>query len=196
MYLPKFKQSQAKYTSGGEYFVVATGEEYRGFYVQTSKGILYSGKTVQRGVSQELREYIDPETTFDRPVPEKYDNIRKDSEGLELKVTRSLPKHIPQRNDLQPYILRFFAKSKVTGVILEISQETFLELESQSTLYHYPSYDITYLKWYTTYPVEDTTIGTYIQKGSKSRNLEEILKTEKALPGISQYLTDPAELIL
>jgi hypothetical protein len=44
--------------------------------------------------------------------------------------------------------------------------------------------------------VEDTTIGAYIQKGSKSRNLEEILKTEKALPGISQYLTDPAELIL
>lgn len=195
MYLPKFKQRPATYTAGNEYFVQETGEEYIGFYVVTSKGEAYTGKTIERGFSKKLLSFKE---TPEQPAPlaEVYDFIKKDSESFALKQTEELPRYIPVKNDLVPFINRFFAKSRVTGTIIEISRETYLELQSKSTKYHHPSYQIVTLNWYISFPVEDITTGPYKQKGSRTKNLEEITKAEKALPGIAQYLSDPTELIL
>lgn len=194
-YLPKFKQTKPKYTSGGEYRDSTTGQEYTGFYFTTSKGEAYTGTSMVRGQSKLLVRDTQ-RGDFDIQVDETaYDFIKKDAKLLDLRTTEELPTFTPERNDFSSYLVRYFAKRHSDGSIKEISQDTYKELKNETTKYHYPSYTVTYLTWYTTYPVEDIKNGSYIIKGSKNRNLEEISKAEKVMPGIVFYLADPTELI-
>jgi len=196
MYIPKFKQTLAKYTDGAEFDLEATGETYRGFYVKTSKGEYFTGKRYLRGASQKLIEKNISNQTYLTPTPEEYDNIKQDRESLELKKTLPVPSYVPSKQYQDTSIYRYFAKSKITGSILEVSNQTYNELLSRDTKYHYPSYNILQLEWFVNSPAEDIVRNGYILEGSISKNKRQILLAEKALPGISQYLTDPAELIL
>lgn len=196
MYIPKFKQTLAKYTDGAEFDLESTGETYKGFYVKTSKGEYFTGKRYLRGASQKLVEKNIGNQNYLTPVPEEYDNIKQDRESLQLKKTLQVPSHIPTKQYQDTSIYRYFARSKVTGNILEVSNQTYNELLSRNTKYHYLSYDILQLEWFVSSPAEDIVRNGYTLEGSISKNRRQILLAEKALPGISQYLTDPTELIL
>ena len=195
MYLPKFKQTPAYYTNGREYYNPATGEEYVGYYFLTSTQQAYSGKSMTRGTSILLSRYEQSPREPQSIIEGEYDVIKQDRKATQLKVTEALPHHTPERNDFKGYVDRYFAKNKATGSIIEISLETYLELKSESTKYHYPSYLIVNLRWHTTYPVDDMQNNSYIIKGSRTKNAEEVAKAEKVLPGISTYLVDLTELI-
>jgi len=196
MYIPKFKQTLAKYTDGAEFDIESTGETYRGFYVKTSKGEYFTGRGYLRGTSQKLIEKNISNQNYLTPVPEEYDNIKQDRESLQLKKTLQVPSYIPTKRYQDTSIYRYFAKSKVTGSILEISNETYNELLSKNVKYHYPSYDILQLEWFVSSPAEDIVRNGYILEGSINKNKRQIVLAERTLPGISEYLTDPTELIL
>ena len=194
MYIPLFKQTSEKYTDGKSFIEQETGKPYKGFYIETSSGEIYSGRVYSRGVSKKLIRSI-TNTGANTPIPEEYDFIKRDTTALNLKTTLPVPTHIPTKRYEDKYIYRYFAQRKADRSIIEISNEVFLELKSESTVYHYPSYSILQMVWYVGSPIEDRTISGVLQKGSLTKNREEITKAEKILPGISQLL-DPMMLLL
>lgn len=194
-YLPKFKQSQAKYTPGQEFRYADTQQEYSGMYFVTSRGEFYSGESMKRSFSRLLVPYSRRGEQNEYLEVTAYDIIKKDSTSFDLRQTAEVPKHIPVRNEATAFTLRYFAQRKSDSSITEISVQTYEKLKNKSTEYHYPSYNITFLKWYTYYPVEDSKNGSYIIQGSKSKNREEVNKAERVLPGISEYLSNLSELV-
>lgn len=194
MYIPLFKQTPAKYTDGKTLIVEATGKPYKGYYIEISSGDIYSGKVYSREASKKLiRSITNP--SVNTPIPEDYDFIKQDTTALNLKETLSVPSHIPTKRYEDTYIYRYFAQKKADSSIIEISNVTYLELLSQSTVYHYPSYKILQMVWYVGSPIEDRVINGVLQKGALTKNREEITRAEKTIQGISQLL-DPKTLVI
>jgi hypothetical protein len=196
MYLPKFKTTKARYTPGSQYVVKSTEENYIGYYVISSQGVPYSGREfvqnaslelvsrVTQGVEQQEKEYV-PYTN--------YDTVRKQQKEYNLRSTLDLPVHIFIPDFEFEINKRFFAKSKVTQAIKEISREVYLELSGKTTKYHYPTYEILAMDWYVTGAVGDFQNGSYLIEGIRTKNTKEIAKAEKSMPGISQVVTNPLQ---
>lgn len=195
MYIPKFKQTPPRHTRGAEYKLEDTSETYTGFYFETSNQEYYTGRSYARGVSKKLVAQVDQTSGPETPIPQRYDDLKKDSTSLQLTVTLKLPLHIPTKNFQDIFIYRYFAKSKIDFSILEISNETYNLLLNKSTKYHYPTFDILSIQWYVSSPSTDLIRDGFLQEGSITKNKRQIINAERKLPGISQYLTDPAELI-
>lgn len=195
MYIPKFKQTLPRYTNGEEYKLESTGETYTGFYFETSNQEYYTGRSYARGASKKLVAQVDQTLGTETPIPQRYDDLKQDKTSLQLTVTLKLPLHIPTKNFQDIFIFRYFAKSKIDFSILEISKETYDLLFNKSTKYHYPTFDILALQWYVSSPSTDLIRDGFLQEGSITKNKKQVVNAERKLPGISQYLTDPAELI-
>lgn len=198
MYIPKFKQSKARYTDGTKYYVAETNTSYQGYYIETSKGEYFTGTTYRRGVSKLLLPVVSDipgESGVTAPFPLEYDNVKQDPTSYNLRETAILPVYTPKAIEGKQYIFRYFAQKKADNIIQEISLETYTELQAQSTKYHYPGYRIVRVIWHTYIPVDDLQNSSYIIKGSRTKNAEEVAKAEKVLPGISTYLVDLTELI-
>jgi hypothetical protein len=196
MYLPKFKTTKARYTPGSQYTVKSTGENYIGYYVLSSQGVPYSGKEFIQNASQELVSIVvqGVEQQEKEYVPyTDYDTVRKQQKEYDLRSTLDLPVHIFIPDFEFEINKRFFAKSKVTQAIKEISREVYLELSSKTTKYHYPTYEILAMDWYVTGAVGDFQNGSYLIEGIRTKNTKEIAKAEKSMPGISQVVTNPLQ---
>lgn len=195
MYIPKFKQTTASHTNGEEYKLESSGEAYTGFYFETSKQEYFTGRSYARGVSKKLVLQNVQNLSTETPIPQRYDDLKQDSTSLQLTITLKLPLHKPTKNFQDIFIYRYFAKSKIDFSILEISNETYNLLLNKSTKYHYPTFDILSIQWYVSSPSTDLIRDGFLQEGSVTKNKRQIFNAERKLPGISQYLTDPAELI-
>jgi len=196
MYLPKFKTTKAKYTTGSEYAIRSTGENYVGYYILSSQGIPYSGKQFIQNSSQELIAQvaeIPAENIQEFVRYTDYDEIRKREDEYKLRTTLPLPVHIFTPDFEYEINKRFFAKSKVTQAIVEISREDYLELSKKTLKYHYPSYDIVIVDWYVRGAVGDFQNGSYLIEGIRTKNTREVQKANKVMPGISQVLTNPLQ---
>ncbi len=195
MYLPKFKITPPKYTYGEEYELTTTGEAYTGYYFTDSSGQAYSGKAPGEGDNTALKlvNTFVAEINRDRPDLTDYDVIVNDPNLFALRKTLPLPAYYPIPDPQQSAMLRYFAKEKVTGQILEISKSTYQELRRKSNLYFYPGYDILELLWIIQGSVEDTVSGSYTIPGIKSKNKKQLEQAEKTMPGISSFLTDLAQ---
>jgi len=192
MYLPKFKVTTPQYTYGDEYELSTTGAAYTGFYFKSSTGQAYTGKVPGDGENTLLNVSRDFRADFERDQPylTDYDVLVNDPNLFALRKTLPLPPHYPMPSSQESAIMRYFAKEKVTGQIIEISKSTYQELKRKTTLYFYPGYDILEMMWIIQGSVEDTTSGAYIIPGIKSKNKKQLEQAEKTLPGISAVLTD------
>jgi hypothetical protein len=84
------------------------------------------------------------------------------------------------------FITRYFLKHKVTGTIVEISQEDYkLELSNPQSYRQLVAID-----WIITGPVDDYEVSGHIYEGSKTKNRAAVLQAEEVMPGISNYITD------
>lgn len=190
MYIPRFKLTPPAHTSGGEYADKLTGQDYSGYYVITSKGVVYSGQFFDKNQSRELRKIGGEANQSERAyIPEDYDIILNKSESqLKIKNTATLPLHRYTPNYDFPINKRFFAKSRIDNTITEISKEVYIELENKTSTYHFPTYQTLVLEWHVTAPLEDTSTGSYIIEGSNTKNRKAVLKAEQSFQGISEYL--------
>jgi hypothetical protein len=195
MYVPAFKQTKPLYTQGGEFLLEDTLTSYKGYYIKLANGDAYTGTAYARSTSKRLVTASIQDTQQQELVAIDYDIITQNEESLKLTRTLPLPSYIARRNDQDSEIQRFFAKSKVSGRIQEISRQTFLSLESRETTYHYPSYEILQINWYINSPVEDTVLGGYFVEGSIGKNKKQILQAERLMTGISQILS-PEQLVV
>ena len=197
MYLPKFKITEPLYTYGDEFYSAITGAAYEGAYFVTSKGKYYSGVTFNKEVSQELLKFSEEGTqsTNRPPLREKYDNVANTS-NADLKIKESSP--VPSYTYIPNYSVdierRFFAKSKINSSIIEIDINTYRELYGKTATYHHPTYDVLFIDWDLSSPVEDSKNGSYIIEGSKSKNRKQVLKVDKTFKGIYNYLVQNQQL--
>ena len=198
MYLPKFKVTEPQYTYGDEYELSTTGLVYTGFYFKSSTGQAYTGKAPGDGENTLLNVSRDFRTDFelDQPYLTDYDVLVNDPNLFALRKTLPLPPHYPMPSTQESAIIRYFAKEKVTGQIIEISKSTYQALKKKSTLYFYPGYDILELLWIIQGSVEDTVNGSYTIPGIKSKNKKQLQQAEKIMPGISLLLVDLAQFVI
>ena len=140
MYLPKFKVTEPQYTYGDEYELSTTGLVYTGFYFKSSTGQAYTGKAPGDGENTLLNVSRDFRTDFERDQPylTDYDVLVNDPNLFALRKTLPLPPHYPMPSTQESAIMRYFAKEKVTGQIIEISKSTYQALKKKSTLYFHP----------------------------------------------------------
>ena len=196
MYLPKFRVIKAEYTAGSQYALKSTGENYIGYYVLSADRVPYTGREFVQNTSQELVSLIveNQEDQVKAYLPyTKYDTLRKQVSEYNLRSTLPLPVHIFIPDFAFQFNKRFFAKSKITQGIIEISRENYFELEKKTDKFHYPSFDTVIVDWYVLGAVGDFQNGPYLIEGIRTKNTREVLKAEKSLPGISQLLTNPLQ---
>ena len=195
MYLPKFKITAPLYTFGSEFIVAETGRDYIGTYFKTSKGDYYTGSFYSKKTSLRLIQVIaNEDSTFVVPR-ETYDFAAKVTTGnLRLKNTQAVPAYIYIPDYAFKINRRFFAKSKINSSIIEIDINTYRELYGKTATYHHPTYDILFLDWDLSSPVEDSKNGSYIIEGSKSKNRKQVLKVDKTFKGIYDYLVQNQQL--
>lgn len=195
MYLPKFKITTPLFTFGSEFIIAETGQDYVGNYIKTSKGDYYSGTTFNKNTSRRLISVIDNANTSFTVSRETYDLVANvNNSGLRLKTTVSLPSHVYIPNYEIDINRRFFAKSKINSSIIEIDINTYRELYGKTATYHHPTYDILFIDWDLSSPVEDSKNGSYIIEGSKSKNRKQVLKVDKTFKGIYDYLVQNQQL--
>lgn len=193
MYIPKFKQTKPLYTSGGQLSYKDDRGSYVGYYVKTSKGRYYVNTNV--GIPYYELEEVNTklETAQDYVDKVRYDNLHADENIYDLRTSSMLPSfvHTTRASEFK----RYFAKSKITNSITEISQETYTELTGQSSKYHWPSYNTLELTWNIGSPVADMKKGSYIIKGSETKNKEAVLAADKKMQGLAQLLTDYTQFV-
>lgn len=178
-YFPEFAYTKPKSTSGGEFAVKSTGDEYKGFYIQTGDDKYYSGKTPQdNGV--ELVE-LSPNYLEDlMPLVVNIPNLLKGFFKFTLKKGDSR-KGVTQRYFIQP---------KTTKKISEVDQTTYLQAQNQL-----PNYNFAQVDWIIKGPADDQTINGYPFEGAASKNKKAIQALESQMPGISTFVTNYSELV-
>jgi len=198
MYLPKFKVTAPQYTYGDEYELSTTGLVYTGFYFKNSAGQAYTGKVPGDGENTLLNVSRDFRADFERDQPylTDYDVLVNDPNLFALRKTLPLPPYYPTPSSQESAIMRYFAKEKVTGQIIEISKSTHQELRRKSNTFFYPGYDILEILWIIQGSVEDTMSGSYTIPGIKSKNKKQLQQAEKTMPGISLFLADLAQFAI
>ena len=195
MYLPKFKTTAPLYTFGSEFIIAETGRDYIGTYFKTSKGDYYTGSSYSKETSLRLIQVVaNEDSTFVVPR-ETYDFAAKVTTGnLRFKNTQAVPAYIYIPDYELKINRRFFAKSKINSSIIEIDINTYRELYGKTATYHHPTYDILFIDWDLSSPVEDSKNGSYIIEGSKSKNRKQVLKADKTFKGIYDYLVQNQQL--
>ena len=136
MYIPKFKQTKALYTPGGEYMYKETKDDYVGNYVKTSKNRFYVANAVGKSQFEIIPIYVNL-AAEERVDPIRYDELHARKEITDMRITDRLPDHQPVVASYD--VVRFFAKHKAKGFIQEISVETYEELTGRSSTYHWPN---------------------------------------------------------
>lgn len=149
MYYPKSQIKPNLYTSGGEYILSTTGENYLGYYYLTSTGQKYTGKNPQQGPNILLQ---DIQTSTDTSPFVDLLNINQ----LASSPSPSLPNRtIPQFNPNPPtqqeqqngQYTRYFCKRNNELKYIEINFNTFTLLSTQSPQIAWDLYTPTFVLW-------------------------------------------------
>lgn len=203
MYLPKFKYEGNLFTSGGEYTLKATGDEYKGYYFKTYKGEFYTGIAPSlKDTNQQLLPIQETEREFGTLQSDEvllYDEIYNNPHEFSLKSTQEVPSYTPVitvGDSINGFFIRYFAQNTVTKQIQEIEKTVYTDLESKSVKYFYKNYSVVRLYWFLSGEIEDTQSGPYKLPGVRTKNTESIKTAEKIMPGLSQYLTNPLEFVV
>lgn len=178
-YLPAFTYTDPKSTSGGEFVVKRTGDEYKGFYIKTAENKFYSG-TKPEDNGEELEEMT---STFVEDLMPLSVNIAGLLKGF---FKPSLKKGDSRKGVLQ----RFFIQPKTTQKISEVDLDTYTQAQDQLVNYNFAQVD-----WNIKGPANDQMINGYPFEGAASKNKKAIQALESQMPGISTFITNYSELV-
>lgn len=127
-----------------------------------------------------------------------YDNVIKDDDVFNLRVTKPLESFTPTISEEDRkigFIVRYFAQRLSDGEVLEISPQAFKSISTKQSEYHYPSYIVGRTEWKISGPVANEDINGYIVLGAEEINKSILSSLEKVLPNIRTYLTDPTQFV-
>lgn len=116
------------------------------------------------------------------------------ADETEINFNATVTEILPSEKVYVGVTRKYFAMHRSDKTILEISLRTYRELVAKSNKYDHLLYVVGMLTWDTTNPVEDVIQGKYLLEGSNTKNLREVEKLEKTLPGLKDYLVLKGEL--
>jgi hypothetical protein len=210
---PKNKIKKNLFTSGGEFVLKTSKEQYTGYYYKTSQGY-YTGQEPTDPSIDSHKELNDIRRKTKRK--NKFINfVRKTStivgKGIALAASAKsiidriinfpeLLLYYPQPSEADyknKYIFRYFIKNNVTNKFYELSPEDYTTILPQiNSLRADDVYKIGTVKWYIAGYLEDYSENNIKIKGVLTLNHEELSTSETKLPGISSYLFDLSEFFL
>jgi hypothetical protein len=203
MYYPKSQIRTNLYTNGGE-FITPNGEDYTGFYYETSNGEKYTGKAPNNPPNLPL---IQPQS-LDQNIPEVTQNrfIEFDLQGgkdgntsttldpnyynsfldFSSSIKRSLPTPIQtlpaqQDKDLGVF-LRYFCKKNNENIYVEIDKEQFTKLQSKDKTIAWDLYTPKQVLW----QIKGDKTQTY----NANKNNVSLIEQRDKWYGFTQYFKD------
>ena len=203
MYYPKSQIRTNLYTNGGE-FITPNGEDYTGFYYETSNGEKYTGKAPNNPPNLPL---FQPQS-LDQNIPEVTQNrfIEFDLEGgkdgdtsttldpnyynsfldFSSSIKRSLPTPIQtlptqQDKDLGVF-LRYFCKKNNENIYVEIDKEQFTKLQSKDKTIAWDLYTPKQVLW----QIKGDKTQTY----NANKNNVSLIEQRDKWYGFTQYFKD------
>jgi len=185
-YYPKSQVKTSLYTPGNEYALSTTGENYIGYYYETSTGQAFSGKNPQQGLNIPLVIFT--------PSPSnspQFDGPSTQITSLNSTISPSLPtRFLPPPNPTLPtdqdkqkgQFTRYFCKKTNELVYIEISKTTFTQLSTKSPDIAWDLYDPISLLW----QIEGNKEQVY-----KSNKISvQLIEQRNKWYGFSQYFKD------
>jgi hypothetical protein len=193
MYFPKSQIKSNLYTTGGEYILSTTKENYKGYYYETSGRTKYTGKTPQDPPASEL---ILADTNPINPVAQNsnipvilnqnnfenttYFNL-KNINTFEISLT---PVYFPTQPTQQDYQIgefrRYFCKKTNEIQYIEISKDQFDLLVAKDPQILWQLYFPFFIPW-------DIT-GTKEQVARVNKNIVDLTIKNLKLPRFNDYI--------
>lgn len=173
-YFPK-SQYKLKYTPGKQFRLITTKEEYKGWYIKTSRNSFYTG-TEPTPDAKELERI-----SFGELVGDAVSNLA--DAALLILAQKALQLALGA-------IDRFFAKNKRTKKIIEITRDEIYTYSQN------PLYEVGKLTWTIIGPAEDQVINGYKYEGAISKNKKAVEELDKTLPGIKNTVTNYKQLVV
>jgi len=177
-YMPEFNYKKPKSTSGGEFVIKKTGDEYKGQYIETAEKKYYSGaKPEDNGLELEK---ITPNYLEDlMPLVPNILGLLKGFFKLNLK------KGDKEKGKTKRYFIQLKTSQKIT----EVDKDTYIRVKAL------PGYNLTQTDWIIKGPAEDKNFNGYPFEGAASKNKKAINALEPQMPGISTFITDYSFLV-
>lgn len=178
-YIPK-SQYEIKHTNGGEFYVISTGKEYRGEYIQY-RNKYFAGNTTTN-LKTRLKKIDLGSGTVDKNTRNFLYNQLKDSYYKKVKNFKRPPASAPQptKEDYDKGVWeRYFTqRANDQNQIFEISKDVYTDLKSGK--YNPYLYKFSKLEWSLT---------------SSDVNLDRVLKQTREYPTIGFLFNNPGEFI-
>jgi hypothetical protein len=184
VYYPDFKCTKSKSAQLGEFQVKNTKELYRGSYVETFNNKYFAGKsTMETGIELEkvVDEQVDRKTTPSISLPF---SLLADSLGGLFK--RKPTKLQRERGVVKRYFVQDLSNKKIAETDKVSYNQTELTV---------PNRNFAEIDWIIKGPAEDKMFGDYPFEGAESKNRKTIQALNKAMPGISTFVTDYRYLV-
>ena len=186
MYFPESQITTNQYTNGGEFQIKSTGQDYKGYYFITSTGQRYTGRNQNDNPVLELTSLISDTVNINPNLPEVttltdyiYNNLITAPTGIVFKPAYN--PNIPTQQDYQiGEYRRYFCKKTNEIIYLEINQNTFDKLATQSPDILWQYYFPFFLPWNLT--------GVKDQVATVNRNIVLLTMKNLSLPQFDAYL--------
>jgi hypothetical protein len=186
MYFPESQITPNQYTNGGEFQIKSTGQDYKGYYFITSTGQRYTGRNQNDNPVLELTSLVSNIINTNPNLPEvttltdyTYNNIIPSSTSIVFKPAYN--PNIPTQQDYQiGEYRRYFCKKTNEIIYLEIDQNTFNKLATQSPDILWQYYLPFFLPWNLT--------GVKEQVATVNRNIVLLTMKNLPLPQFDAYL--------
>ena len=179
-YFPK-SQYKVKYTPGKQFRLKTTQEEYKGFYMKTSRKTFFTGLEPTPD-SKELERISFGELVSQATTALANAALARVQAALQELATKALSLALGA-------ILRFFVKNKKTRKIKEITRDQVNIFKND------PRYEVAEIQWTIVGPVEDQIINGFKYEGAATKNRKAVEKAEITFPGIKDYLTNYSEFV-
>ena len=151
-YYPKSQIKTNLFTEGSQLETISTGEEYTGYYWQTSKDEYFTGRNPSDGVSIPLQIIATPPPTKVSLLTYTNNNITYNKlKGINLSETLNLPyyqKPVPTEEDYQiGNLVRYFCKKINENLYIETTKNIYDKLIKKDKGYAYTLYQPFTLVW-------------------------------------------------
>jgi hypothetical protein len=167
-YIPKNKIQTNLYTSGGEYTLISSDQEYIGYYYKLYDGKFFTGKTPNEPNSKEIISIIPIKPT-----------------NSDFLSTLSVPYNpiLPTPQDYQVgEFTRYFNIKRNQAIFTEISKDVYQKYQQQDSQVSWNLYRVFSLPWQLT--------GDINQVAQTNKNITELTEVREKVLGLSLYLKE------
>jgi len=165
-YIPKNKIQTNLYTSGGEYILASSGQDYIGNYYKLYNGTYFTGQTPNDPTTQEI-----------------FPLSNSDNGGNNFPLVIPYNPLLPTEQDYQVgEFTRYFNIKRNQAIFTEISKDTYQKYQQKDPQVAWQLYRVFSLSWKLT--------GDINQVAQTNKNITELTESKEKVFGLSLYLKE------